>query len=184
MILERAGTTRGGVYFHFETKQALAQAVLATNEQRSRALRAKHLTGSGLNGLIQYSHIHVHRLQHDPLAKATERLLLEEALFCDGHPQGHILREEWIADALSQSEVQEELREDVDVRSLTHLLSTLLSGVGAATRAGVDSFDPFASVDSWWCLLVPGVVKPARVKDIVTKPADSTKAAIWDLPNR
>ncbi|WP_344360227.1 ScbR family autoregulator-binding transcription factor [Streptomyces gobitricini] len=73
-ILSTAGVTKGALYFHFESKDDLAQGVLAEQDQRMvvprRACRTQEL--------VDVVMLHAHRLQTDPMVRAGVRLSLDQ----------------------------------------------------------------------------------------------------------
>lgn len=72
-ILATAGVTKGALYFHFQSKEDLAQGVLAEQDQRlvvpDRPSRVQQL--------VDDCFLHGYRLQTDPLVRAGVRLALD-----------------------------------------------------------------------------------------------------------
>ncbi|MET8541768.1 ScbR family autoregulator-binding transcription factor [Kitasatospora sp. NPDC004799] len=78
-ISRRAGVSKGALYFHFVSKQALADGVrhASGREVGSAALRALRADGPALQGLIDFSHELARMLREDVVVRAGVRL---------GHP--------------------------------------------------------------------------------------------------
>ncbi len=75
-ISRRAGVSKGALYFHFVSKQALADGVrhAAGREVGSAALRALRADGPALQGLIDLSHELARMLREDVVVRAGVRL--------------------------------------------------------------------------------------------------------------
>ncbi|GAB7182453.1 ScbR family autoregulator-binding transcription factor [Kitasatospora sp. Ki12] len=75
-ISRRAGVSKGALYFHFVSKQALADGVrrAAGREVGSAALRALRADGPALQGLIDFSHELARMLREDVVVRAGVRL--------------------------------------------------------------------------------------------------------------
>lgn len=73
-ILGEAGVTKGALYFHFQSKEDLAQGVLSEQDQRfvvpRRACRTQEL--------VDVVMLHARRLQTDPMVRAGVRLSLDQ----------------------------------------------------------------------------------------------------------
>ncbi|MEV7772919.1 ScbR family autoregulator-binding transcription factor [Kitasatospora sp. NPDC086791] len=75
-ISRRAGVSKGALYFHFVSKQALADGVrrAAGREIGSAALRALRADGPALQGLIDLSHELARMMREDVVVRAGVRL--------------------------------------------------------------------------------------------------------------
>lgn len=75
-ISRRAGVSKGALYFHFVSKQALADGVRRASgrEIGSAALRALRADGPALQGLIDFSHELARMLREDVVVRAGVRL--------------------------------------------------------------------------------------------------------------
>ncbi|MFD9024279.1 ScbR family autoregulator-binding transcription factor [Streptomyces parvulus] len=73
-ILHTAGVTKGALYFHFQSKEHLAQGVLHEQDQRltipDRPCKLQQLVDEVL--------LHAYRLQTDPLVRAGVRLTMDQ----------------------------------------------------------------------------------------------------------
>ncbi|MGW2252279.1 ScbR family autoregulator-binding transcription factor [Kitasatospora sp. NPDC001660] len=75
-ISRRAGVSKGALYFHFVSKQALADGVRAAagREIGSAALRTLRAGGSAVQGLIDFSHELARLLREDVVVRAGVQL--------------------------------------------------------------------------------------------------------------
>ncbi|MFE2358909.1 ScbR family autoregulator-binding transcription factor [Streptomyces parvulus] len=73
-ILHTAGVTKGALYFHFQSKEHLAQGVLHEQDQRltipDRPCKLQQLADEVL--------LHAYRLQTDPMVRAGVRLTMDQ----------------------------------------------------------------------------------------------------------
>ncbi|MDR3080902.1 MAG: TetR/AcrR family transcriptional regulator [Streptomyces sp.] len=72
-ILQVAGVTKGALYFHFKSKEDLAQAVLSEG-QAALKLPTRTIKTQELVDLVM---VHAYRLQTDPLVRASVHLNLD-----------------------------------------------------------------------------------------------------------
>ncbi|MFJ8150346.1 ScbR family autoregulator-binding transcription factor [Streptomyces sp. NPDC096094] len=132
-ILGTAGVTKGALYFHFESKEQLAQGVLHEQDQRfvipDRACKLQELADVVL--------LHAYRLQSDPMVRAGVRLSMDQ------HAEGldrsgpflrwsHVCRE-----LLEKAQAQSEL--------LPHVVPSVTADVMVGTFAGVQSMSQTVS---------------------------------------
>ncbi|OAH10884.1 ScbR family autoregulator-binding transcription factor [Streptomyces jeddahensis] len=132
-ILHTAGVTKGALYFHFESKEQLAQGVLHEQDQRfvipDRACKLQELADVVL--------LHAYRLQSDPMVRAGVRLSMDQ--HAEGLDRsGPFLR--WSAvcrEMLEKAQAQGEL--------LPHVVTSVTADVVVGTFAGVQSMSQAVS---------------------------------------
>jgi AcrR family transcriptional regulator len=73
-ILNAAGVTKGALYFHFPSKDHLAQGVLAEQDQRGPVADRP----CKVQQLVDTMVLHAYRLQSDPMVRAGVRLSLDQ----------------------------------------------------------------------------------------------------------
>uniref|UniRef100_A0AAU2V5X2 TetR/AcrR family transcriptional regulator n=1 Tax=Streptomyces sp. NBC_00003 TaxID=2903608 RepID=A0AAU2V5X2_9ACTN len=73
-ILATAGVTKGALYFHFESKDQLAQGVLAEQAQ-SVTVPTRNCK---IQEVVDTVFLHAYRLQTDPMVRAAVRLSLDQ----------------------------------------------------------------------------------------------------------
>ncbi|WP_151483694.1 ScbR family autoregulator-binding transcription factor [Streptomyces albicerus] len=73
-ILNAAGVTKGALYFHFPSKEHLAQGVLAEQDQRGPVADRP----CKVQQLVDTMVLHAYRLQSDPMVRAGVRLSLDQ----------------------------------------------------------------------------------------------------------
>ncbi|MEU9188928.1 ScbR family autoregulator-binding transcription factor [Streptomyces sp. NPDC048484] len=129
-ILASAGVTKGALYFHFESKEHLAQGVLAEQDQRltvpSRICKVQEI--------VDTVALHAYRLQTDPMVRAGVRLSLDQqATGLDR--SGPFLRwSEIMLHFLDQAQAQGELLPQVNTSDTADVLVGSFAGVQAMSQ--------------------------------------------------
>jgi AcrR family transcriptional regulator len=81
-LVESTGLTRGAFYFHFESKDALAQAIVQAQADRWTVMRARLLAEEAdpLRRLLRFAFAAATAVQGDLFVRAANRLMAERAL--------------------------------------------------------------------------------------------------------
>lgn len=130
-ILEGSRATKGAMYFHFDSKEDLARAVLDTAIERYRTSAERWLARTDLgpldvlHGMIDEMAL---RLQHDIIVQAEYRLIIEPDFYRDVQTGGsRIIGRATRALAVRAME-QGQLRADADPDRFTRTLAAALAG--------------------------------------------------------
>ncbi|MFF2088680.1 TetR family transcriptional regulator [Nocardia sp. NPDC058176] len=130
-ILEGSRATKGAMYFHFDSKEDLARAVLETAVERYRLCAERWLARTDL-GPLDVLHGMVDeialRLEHDTIVQAEYRLVIEPDFHRDaGNGGGRIVGRATRVLAVRAIE-HGQLRVDADPDRFTRTLSAALAG--------------------------------------------------------
>ncbi|MEV5840230.1 TetR/AcrR family transcriptional regulator [Nocardia sp. NPDC052112] len=130
-ILEGSRATKGAMYFHFDSKEDLARAVLETAVDRYRTSAERWLARTDL-GPLDVLHGMVDevalRLEHDIIVQAEFRLIIEPDFYRDVQAGGgRILGRATRALAVRAID-QGQLRADADPDRFTRTISAALAG--------------------------------------------------------
>src|SRR3954447_5437909 len=117
-LVEATGLTRGAFYFHFDSKDALAEAVVQTQQERWLPVldELEQSEPDPLRRLIRLTYRSCYLFQSDRVMRAGSRLIAERSL---------IRRKLWVSYPWWLSAVQRLLTE---AASELHDLSTLTTG--------------------------------------------------------
>ncbi|MFJ5306788.1 ScbR family autoregulator-binding transcription factor [Streptomyces sp. NPDC088350] len=130
-ILTTANVTKGALYFHFKSKEQLAQGVLAGQDQGLTVPDRPCKTQE----LVDTSMLHAYRLQTDPMVRAGVRLTLDQR--ADGLDRtGPFHR--WtsiVTDCLNKAQKQGELLPHVNPAETAEVLVGAFAGVQAMSQA-------------------------------------------------
>ncbi|MFI6997481.1 TetR family transcriptional regulator [Nocardia sp. NPDC050175] len=145
-ILEGSRATKGAMYFHFDSKEDLARAVLETAVERYRASAERWLGRTDLgpldvmHGMIDEMAL---RLEHDIIVQAEYRLIIEPDFYRDVQTGGGRILGRATRALTVRAIDQGQLRPDADADRFTRTLTAALAGqrymVDAhATGTGID----------------------------------------------
>ncbi|MFE9771233.1 ScbR family autoregulator-binding transcription factor [Streptomyces sp. NPDC005931] len=155
-ILERAGVTKGALYFHFGSKEELALGVF--EEQLAISLPPQ---SSKLQELVDSGLVLALRLRTEPLVRASVGLALDQgALGLDRTPAFRM----WIDQTtrtLAEAKAGGELLPHVDVTETAELLVASFSGVQLLSQLRCQRQDLEHRVVVLFHHLLPGVAVPA-----------------------
>ncbi|MFF5448512.1 ScbR family autoregulator-binding transcription factor [Streptomyces sp. NPDC012888] len=156
-ILNAAGVTKGALYFHFQSKEDLAQGVLAEQDhQISVPDRA-----SKVQEVVDEVMLHAHRLQTDPMVRAGVRLTMDQ--LADGLDRSGPFRR-WAevgTELLRQAQAQGELLPHVTPAETAEVIVAAFAGVQSMSQAVCDYGDLTYRVSSLMRHLLPSVAVPS-----------------------
>ncbi|WP_262064319.1 ScbR family autoregulator-binding transcription factor [Streptomyces sp. STR69] len=153
-ILASAEVTKGALYFHFPSKEDLAQGVLHEQDQQmpipDRACRIQQIVDTVM--------LHAYRLQTDPMVRAGVRLSLDQQ--AQGLDRsGPFLRwSEVITELLEKAQAQGELLPHVVPAATADVLVGGFAGVQAMSQAVCNYQDLLNRVSALLRHTLPGVV--------------------------
>lgn len=169
-ILSAAGVTKGALYFHFSSKEELAQGILHEQDQwlaiPDRASKIQQISDTVL--------LHAYRLQHDPMVRAGVRLSLDQQA-------GEVDRRgpftHWgdiIGELLDKAGAQGELLPHVSAPETADVLVGSFAGIQAMSQVMSDYQDLLIRVNAMLRHFLPSVVIPSVLAsvDITTARAD------------
>lgn len=181
-ILRRANVTKGAMYFHFPSKESLAQAIM--DEQTGLVSVEAGL--SPLQSVIDITHQFAHVLRHDAIARAGTRLSIEGVFFNGTHPWG-----DWFdltTRLLAEGQKQGEVLPQVVPRETAEFIVATFTGVQLVSEAINRRADLHGRVAVMWCHILPSVAHPAAIARLrpegVTDPATTTRTARDDVRTR
>lgn len=155
-ILERAGVTKGALYFHFGSKEELALGVF--EEQLAISLPPQ---SSKLQELVDSGLVLALRLRTEPLVRASVGLALDQgALGLDRTPAFGM----WIDQTtrtLAEAKAGGELLPHVDATETAELLVASFSGVQLMSQLRCQRQDLEHRVAVLFHHMLPGVAVPA-----------------------
>jgi AcrR family transcriptional regulator len=192
-LVESTGLTRGAFYFHFDSKHALAEAIVATQADRWPPLLAGVLEQESdpLRGLIRFAFVSATAVQVDPVTRAAGRLVADQALIRRELPDAFIWWVRTVHDFLKRAADQGELGDlsgliepasitggdacPADVTGvLAEYLVTMWMGLHqAAVAAG--RIDRSAGGYTSWALVMPRLcARPEQCDDLLDLVAELT----------
>jgi AcrR family transcriptional regulator len=153
-ILSTGRVTKGALYFHFESKEALARGVM---EEQKRSLI---LTNTGLHTqtVIDVTQGVARLVNKDALLRASIRLTVEQGAMGRDDPSMHLWWLGVFRTHLIQAARAGELDADVDPDDLAHLVVGSFSGVQLLSQVLSRREDLPSRVAIWWRTVLPAIV--------------------------
>lgn len=167
MVLERAEVTKGALYFHFPSKESLAQAVL--DEQLP--LGAVPPQACKLQELVDMTFVFGQRLLNNALLKGSVRLAVDQAAPSGVDHAGPF--RQWadhLVVLLEQARDQGELLPTVEPRQTVELLVGAFAGIQLMSRALTDRGDLAERISVLWGHILPSIAVPGLLIGIDRHP--------------
>ncbi|MET7488483.1 ScbR family autoregulator-binding transcription factor [Streptomyces sp. NPDC005538] len=130
-ILTAANVTKGALYFHFSSKEQLAQGVLAIQD-RGLAVPVRPCK---TQELVDIAMLHAYRLQTDPMVRAGARLALDQGADAIDRVGPFQCWTAVVTGLLGKAQKQGELLPHVDPGETAEVLVGALAGVQAMSQA-------------------------------------------------
>ncbi|WP_327257838.1 ScbR family autoregulator-binding transcription factor [Streptomyces sp. NBC_01244] len=160
-VAGRAGVTKGALYFHFSSKEAIARTLMDEQFQVSEGLPA--LAEPGLQTAIDLTHRMAFGLRSDIRVRAGIRLVIEFGSFTDPDPSPY---NAWIDTSLScltPAQERGDILPSVDAHALSTMLVAAFSGIQVTSHVRTGRADLHARVIDLWKFTLPGIVPADRV---------------------
>ncbi|MFE9767987.1 ScbR family autoregulator-binding transcription factor [Streptomyces sp. NPDC005808] len=156
-ILAAAGVTKGALYFHFQSKEDLAQGVIAEQELRFSVPPRP----SKVQEIVDVVMLHAHRLQTDPMVRAGVRLSMDQ--LAEGLDRsGPFLRWGEVGlDLLQQAQAQGELMPHVSPSETADVIVGSFAGIQSMSQAVSDYRDLVGRVSALMRHVLPSAVVPS-----------------------
>ncbi|MET9412452.1 ScbR family autoregulator-binding transcription factor [Streptomyces sp. NPDC002935] len=152
-ILTAADVTKGALYFHFPSKEHLAQGVLSQQDGQTsipRACKVQELVDMGM--------LHAYRLQTDPMVRAGVRLALDQQAQGLDRSGPFARWSESIRETLTAAQQQGELLPHVQPHTTADVMVGSFAGVQAMSQALCDYQDLQHRISDLLRHLLPSVV--------------------------
>ncbi|MCD2115067.1 TetR/AcrR family transcriptional regulator [Rhodococcus rhodochrous] len=175
------GLSKGALYFHFKSKDELADAVVQRQHEISlaavEAIAATH--ASALEQIVMLCHEMGRQIVQDPIVRAGIRLTLEFS-GGEGPPDPAGPYRDWIEACrqLAETAIAEgDLPGTVDAPELARFVISAFTGVQMVSNVLDRRVDLEQRIDQMWRFLLPGIMVPAR-----RRTSDSIRHARWNRP--
>ncbi|MFF4058757.1 ScbR family autoregulator-binding transcription factor [Streptomyces sp. NPDC001668] len=167
MVLERAEVTKGALYFHFSSKQSLAQAVL--DEQLSLGAVPPH--PCKVQEIVDTTFVFGQRLRTNALLKGSVRLTVDQCAPPGVDHTGPFRQwSERLVEMLQEARAQGELLPTVEPRNTADLLVGAFAGVQLMSRALNGREDIGHRISVLWAHLLPSIAVPGLLVGLDSRP--------------
>ncbi|MFI6283213.1 ScbR family autoregulator-binding transcription factor [Streptomyces sp. NPDC051018] len=161
-ILERAELTKGALYFHFSSKEELAQAVLAAQVDALPAVPRQELK---LQESLDTAQLLTHLLQRgtgDPIIQGSVRLTVDQGSAKDGLDRRVPMRG-WIdysRSLFNEARLNGELLPHIDVDGLSWTFTGAFTGIQVLSSIMTDREDMPERISALYRTLMPSIAVP------------------------
>lgn len=169
-VAKAAGMGIGSLYYHFDTKEALALEVIRRQHQvymRAGNAMLRGDASSSLEGLVRLSHILSWQITNDPVVRAGLRLSTESATVFNepvSAPYQDWLRlvESFVHRAIAQDYIDT----SADANEIAFLIISAFTGTHTVATALHGDRTLESRLCTMWRLILPGIVRPERWQEV------------------
>lgn len=165
-IVRAFGKSKGAVYFHFDSKQELARAVMAAQADDLPVLTS----GSAIQDLIELTMLIGRRLRTDVRLRAGVRLAIEQASFISPDPSPYDLWIDVARQLLATARSDGELLAHVDPDACAQMIVGAFTGIQLLSQVSSERADLTDRLRVLWTTLLPGMVTPAALNGLTLAP--------------
>lgn len=155
-ILTRAGVTKGAMYFHFPSKEALAEAVMA---EQARGL-PDPVPDAPVQTVVNLTRHVAHELQTNPLVRAGVRLALDQGSFRTRSTPAYLRWIDIVERHLREAATLGHLLPHVVPRETAEFVVGAFTGVQLLSQELTGRADLQQRVTALWRYLLPTIVPP------------------------
>lgn len=167
-IITHAGVSKGAMYFHFSSKEELAQAVIDAQLALATAATVTIIehTPKAFDALILITKELARQLQTESIARGGMRLTLESTTAENPNARSFDDWIEMIATLTGRARKEGDVTDDVDVAALARLIVASFTGVQTVSEMLTGRADLQLRMTEMWHLLLPSVVPRRRLPRI------------------
>ncbi|MBD3932115.1 TetR/AcrR family transcriptional regulator [Streptomyces chumphonensis] len=165
-IAKRAGVTVGSLYFHFESKEGIAKAVMQAQPQSIEP----YLDTQGLQRLVDITRVWAQQLLRDPLLRAGVRLSVEQGGFGVHDVTSFVQWRDVMEECLRDARESGELLPGVDPAMVAEFIVSACTGVQLYAQLVNEREDLPERTVEMWRLLLPGIATPGTLPRIDLEP--------------
>ncbi|WP_432193581.1 ScbR family autoregulator-binding transcription factor [Streptomyces sp. bgisy027] len=160
-ISQHAGVTKGALYFHFRSKEALAKELMS--DQFDVASVLENAERPGVQTAIDITHRMAHDLRTSIRVRAGIRLVIELGSFTDPNPTLYNKWIETIRDCLAPAQGRGDVKPEVNITDAAVYIVGSFAGVQITSQVRSGREDLHERVADMWTYLLPGIVPARRV---------------------
>lgn len=169
-----AGVTKGALYFHFDSKESLALAIIEAQHRSSmsvgRALLDQKMPG--LRAIITMSQQLAKQLREDVVVRAGIRLTTEASNYSSPivtpYQEWIVACEEFLRRAIDEGDVTE----TIDVSVVAHFIIPAFTGVQLVSEVLTRREDIYGRLVEMWLVILPALVPERRWHELRELPAE------------
>ena len=168
-----AGVTKGALYFHFDSKEALALAIIEAQHEASRTIGRKLADDNkpGLHAMIIMSIELAKQLRDDPVVRAGVRLTIDAASFSTPVSGPYL---DWMLaceEFLRRGIAEGDIVQNVDVSATAHFIIAAFTGVQVTSDVLTGREDMEQRLVEMWAMILPALVPAERWNELSERPS-------------
>ncbi|MFB6819005.1 ScbR family autoregulator-binding transcription factor [Streptomyces sp. NPDC056347] len=175
-IAKHSGVTKGAMYFHFQSKEALAKELMTMTTQFEATPYVARYDVPGVQTAIDLTHEMAYGLRTSARVRAGVRLVIELGSFTEPDPTLYNRWVESVRDMLAQAQGRGDLKPEVAIGDLAVYVVGAFAGVQIASQVRTSRNDLKERITDMWTWLLPGIVPPRRASRFL--PAGSP--GLWE----
>ncbi|MGW6575282.1 ScbR family autoregulator-binding transcription factor [Streptomyces sp. NPDC054945] len=164
-VVKNAGVTKGALYFHFPSKEALARVLM--DEQIQVREHVPTIEDPGLQTVIDLTHQMAHGLRTNIRIRAGIRLVIEFGSFTHPDPTPYDAWIDTCHSCLTPAQQRGDIHPSLDVQDLSTLLVGAFTGIQVTSYVRTRREDLHARVTDLWKFLLPSIVPPERMNRFI-----------------
>jgi len=170
-VLDRAGVTKGALYFHFASKEQLALAVLDEHvldiSVEPQPIKLQEFVDSG--------QVLAYRLRNDPIQRGAARLVVEQSSTHLDRKQSMLSWIAFVEGLLGEARDRGEILESVDVRDTAELFVGAFAGLQMMSHALSNRADLGRRLAVFFEHTLPSIAVPAVLARLKLDPERGEK---------
>ncbi|MET9608645.1 ScbR family autoregulator-binding transcription factor [Streptomyces sp. NPDC006512] len=160
-VVKHAGVTKGALYFHFQSKEALARTLI--DEQFQVAEGVPEIEDPGLQTVIDLTHQMASGLRSNVRVRAGIRLVIEFGSFTHPDPSPYNTWIDTCHGCLTPAQERGDVLPSLNTYDLSTLIVGSFTGIQVTSHVRTGREDLHARVDDLWNHLLPGIVPADRI---------------------
>ncbi|MDC7335504.1 ScbR family autoregulator-binding transcription factor [Streptomyces lydicus] len=170
-VLERAGVTKGALYFHFASKEQLALAVLE-EQVVDIAVEPQKIK---LQEFVDAGQVLAYRLRRDPIQRGAARLAVEQGSNHLDRKQSMISWTRFVEGLLNEARARGEILESIVVRDTAELFVGAFAGLQMMSHAMSNQADLSHRLTVFFEHTLPSIAVPAVLAKLNLDPERGEK---------
>jgi AcrR family transcriptional regulator len=161
-IIDRVGVTKGALYYHFESKESLARAIVADGAAAVTEAFAgiASMPAPALENIIHGVFIVADLLRTDPLAGTAVRLARAPGEFPNAASEAYDGWLQALSAQMTQAKDQGDLRDDVEPVVAAEFVLSAVLGLELLSNVTSGGADLSSRLTRAWDVLLPAIAKP------------------------
>ncbi|MBP2327141.1 AcrR family transcriptional regulator [Kibdelosporangium banguiense] len=160
-ILSAAGVTKGALYFHFSSKEELANALIG--DQFSSAEELPEVENLGIQTAIDRGHMLAHGLRTNMRIRAGIRLVIEQGSFIAPASNAYKQWIDFTHSCMLAGKVNGDVRKEVNPYDLAQFAVASFTGIQLTSQVLTGRADLHERVTFFWATTLQAVVPPRRL---------------------